>query len=269
MDVCSVAASRGLQALWRARAGVREWEGGETSLPRCRAAMASAGAEWCALLADPIVVEDVDSDSDGESEGKKPKMAPAPKPKRPAPTPIDMPIVSLVQDPGNAINFFAGTQDGRIVSLQVRGEKHRVRCSVLHQMHVAAAATSKDPPTGIYLGALKGYLFAVPAPCELSAPRAHTHRCRVPLHTCPCGALFLSCLPLAVHPDIPSMRNACASADLWLADTPLFSPSLGDARLQHLGRHAPKATGPLALHAPLAQDRTAQGRHLGLGIRQG
>lgn len=146
-------------------------------------------------LADPIVVEedeDHKSDPAGEPQGKKPKTLPAPKPKRPAPAAIDMPIISLVQDPGNAMNFYAGTQDGRIVSLQVRGEKHRVRCSVLHQMYVAAPATSKDPQVGIYVSAIKGYLLAVPAPCEFTASRA---RFQHPWPVCALSACHLTSPP--------------------------------------------------------------------------
>ena len=152
-------------------------------------------------LADPIVVEedeDHQSDPAGEPQGKKPKTLPAPKPKRPAPAAIDMPIISLVQDPGSAMNFFAGTQDGRIVSLQVRGEKHRVRCSVLHQMYVAAPATSKDRQVGIHVSAIKGYLFAVPAPCEFAASRARFQHLW-PLRTLPAYHLTpppaMHCLP--------------------------------------------------------------------------
>jgi len=50
----------------------------------------------------------------------KPKMVMPPKPKRPPPQPLNAAIVSLAQDPAFPVNFFAGTKDGRILTLQVR-----------------------------------------------------------------------------------------------------------------------------------------------------
>ena len=33
----------------------------------------------------------------------------------------------------------------------MRGEKHRVRCSVIHNLHVAAPTSPKDPPVAIHV----------------------------------------------------------------------------------------------------------------------
>ena len=40
---------------------------------------------------------------------------------------------------------------GADVPWQVRGEKHRVRCSVIHNLHVAAPTSPKDPPVAIHV----------------------------------------------------------------------------------------------------------------------
>jgi hypothetical protein len=162
-----------------------------------------------------------------------------------------MPIVSLVQDPGNTNNFFAGTGDGRIVSLQIRGEKHRVRCSVLHQMHVAAAAEgagSKATPVGVYLGAVKGYLLAVPAPASVAVMHAYN----TSVVSRQRGPELLVYLPLSLKAEArkgllldlvsdKTKRLMVAAGDatlsLWMVRLPFFPPSeFGLGFLQYL-RH--------------------------------
>ena len=113
--------------------------------------------------ADPVVVQEEDAKT-GELRNRT--VMPEKAQRGPA-QPLAAGIVSLAQDPANTVNWFAGTRDGRIFTLQIRGEKHRVRCSIVSEMTMAPASAA------VYVNTLKGYLFAMPAPAPEPAMQVY------------------------------------------------------------------------------------------------
>jgi hypothetical protein len=110
------------------------------------------------------------------------------RPRRPPPVPLDRHITSLVPDLGNNLNIFAGTANGSLITLQVsptrqlavrmqstlrltrllsglkvRGEKSRVRCSVLHEVPLLTEqlpSAGRGAHASVAIASLKGFLFA-------------------------------------------------------------------------------------------------------------
>eukprot|EP00293_Proteomonas_sulcata_P012168 CAMPEP_0184292732 /NCGR_PEP_ID=MMETSP1049-20130417/4441_1 /TAXON_ID=77928 /ORGANISM="Proteomonas sulcata, Strain CCMP704" /LENGTH=309 /DNA_ID=CAMNT_0026600607 /DNA_START=62 /DNA_END=987 /DNA_ORIENTATION=- len=68
-------------------------------------------------------------------------------------------MVSFAQDPVVQASFWGTTADGRVIGFQLRGEKSRVRCTVLHDMPVAPTGSKGSPPVRVEV--VKGYLLAM------------------------------------------------------------------------------------------------------------
>ena len=72
------------------------------------------------------------------------------------PEPVVAPFLSYGHDPViDSSTAYAGTADGRLFMLQVRGDKNRVRCSVSNEINVTT-----DNSAQVYVAATKGFVYA-------------------------------------------------------------------------------------------------------------